>query len=755
RSARSVKVGCQMKPAHQTTEQLTRELTALRQRVAELEAGEAECRSPDRELHRVSQESIFQAIGHATLILSPDQTVLAANRAAVQATGLTEAELRGQKCYDIFHRTDHPPAECPLNQMQYTAYMVAGEMEVGALDGWFLVSCTPVLDESGELEKIIHIATDITERKQAEDQLRQRNRELEALNCLVQRVSASLLVEQVVAVALEEIVAATQSDLALLFLREGDRLFLLGTRPPDTPYRHPDTPVHLVGECLCGLAVSGGEPLYSNDIYVDPRCTWDECKKAGVRSFAALPLRSGDAVIGVLGLAAHQTSHFEGRTAFLETLAGGVVVGLQSAQLYQAVQRHWKELSTLYETSQALSQSLDPGLIGQRLIEVMEQFLNYEHGAVLTVDEETQELVPLALSDQQRGPDFVAQDRDYVRSQGLRVGEGIVGWVVQHGQPVRLGDVRQDARYFALREDIRSELCVPLSVGHKVIGALDVESGRMDAYDENDERLLTALAGSAAVAIENARLYAQLREHAATLEQRVAERTAELADINTELDAFAYSVSHDLRAPLRAMQGFAKALLEDYAADLDPTGQDYAQRIVTASQRLDTLIQDLLAYSRLTRAELSLQPTSLDLVVIESLAQLTAAIREQDAQVSIDGPLPLVLAQHTTLVRVVVNLLANAIKFAAPGVQPQVRVWAEVREGMVRLWVQDNGVGIAPAHQERIFRIFERLYGMEEYPGTGVGLAIVRKGVERMGGRVGVTSAPGQGSRFWVELPGA
>lgn len=245
----------------------------------------------------------------------------------------------------------------------------------------------------------------------------------------------------------------------------------------------------------------------------------------------------------------------------------------------------------------------------------------------------------------------------------------------------------------------------------------------------------------------------EIRQLNETLEKRVAERTIKLEEANQELEAFSYSVSHDLRAPLRAMQGFSQALMEDYAEQFDSVGQEYARRIVAAAGRMELLIQDLLAYSRLSRAELQLRLVDLESVIEDVMTQLEVELREKQAEVVIEEPLPQVMGHRITLVQVVVNLLANAIKFVATGVKSKVRVYADERGSWVRLWIEDNGIGIAPDHQERIFRVFERLHGIETYPGTGIGLAIVRKGVERMGGRVGVESQLGQGSRFWVELP--
>ena len=138
----------------------------------------------------------------------------------------------------------------------------------------------------------------------------------------------------------------------------------------------------------------------------------------------------------------------------------------------------------------------------------------------------------------------------------------------------------------------------------------------------------------------------------------------------------------------------------------------------------------------------------------EAIQQLEAVVAERNARIEVADDLPRVRANRTALAQAITNLLSNAIKFVPEGIAPRVRVYAEAIEAAVRVWVADNGIGIDPENRERIFTAFERLHGVEEYPGTGIGLAIVRKGVERMGGRVGVESEPGQGNRFWIELPG-
>lgn len=228
-----------------------------------------------------------------------------------------------------------------------------------------------------------------------------------------------------------------------------------------------------------------------------------------------------------------------------------------------------------------------------------------------------------------------------------------------------------------------------------------------------------------------------------------------LKESNDELEAFSYSVSHDLRAPVRAMQGFARVLMEDYGEKLDDAARDYLDRIVSGACRMDNLIQDLLVYSRLGHTELSLGPISLKQLINEIVRQIAPEIESRHAEVFVSDDLPEVVANKMALGQALENLITNGMKFMPDGQTPKVRIEAQTIGRLVRLWIIDNGIGIPEEHHSRIFRVFERLHTAETYPGTGIGLAIVRKGVERMNGRVGLESSPGQGSRFWIELPAA
>jgi signal transduction histidine kinase len=235
------------------------------------------------------------------------------------------------------------------------------------------------------------------------------------------------------------------------------------------------------------------------------------------------------------------------------------------------------------------------------------------------------------------------------------------------------------------------------------------------------------------------------------LETIVGLRTAELLLSNAQLETFVYSIAHDLRAPLRAMQGFSQLLVQDHAASLNAQGQDYANFINTAAQTMDRLLADLLAFSQISQQKIELEPVPLEAAVTFALSGCETEIRESCAQIESIPPWPTVMAHATTLRQVLVNLISNAVKFVAART-PHVRLRAEDRPGgYVRIWVEDNGIGIPAEFQEKIFNVFQRLH-TTEYAGTGIGLAIVQKGAERMGGRAGLESAPRLGSKFWIEL---
>jgi len=246
----------------------------------------------------------------------------------------------------------------------------------------------------------------------------------------------------------------------------------------------------------------------------------------------------------------------------------------------------------------------------------------------------------------------------------------------------------------------------------------------------------------------------ELLQTKAELEARVAERTSELKRLVDDLQSVAYSISHDVKTPIRAIAGYAEALIEDYAQQIPPPALSHLRQIRTAAQRLEQFVKDVLTHSRTT----STQPALVEVnphEIIDDVIQQDLALLASTHHLRLEGGLPIVRADPELLGAVFRNLLTNAFKFVRANVDPQVIVRATSSETEVKFWVEDNGIGIPAADQLRIFEMFERGTRAKLYEGTGIGLAITKRAVERMGGTIGVESTPGVGSRFWFTLKSA
>ncbi|MBL9212802.1 MAG: DUF4118 domain-containing protein [Opitutaceae bacterium] len=257
---------------------------------------------------------------------------------------------------------------------------------------------------------------------------------------------------------------------------------------------------------------------------------------------------------------------------------------------------------------------------------------------------------------------------------------------------------------------------------------------------------LTPTAGGLSIFVQD---ITATKAHVEQLERQVSERTAALQSLVSDLEAFSYTLVHDMRAPLRSISSFAELIAVDHPGQLDTEGRGYLERIRKAAARMDRLITAIMNYSQLARQKPELRPVDLHQLVQEIL-ESDPAFQGDKADIGIVGVLPFVRGNESLLSQCFVNLLHNAIKFVAPGVKPRIRISAQIDGATARVDVTDNGIGIAPDAAERIFEPFRREH--PGYDGTGIGLAIVRKVVACMDGRVGIVPAAGQGSRFWIEL---
>ena len=359
-------------------------------------------------------------------------------------------------------------------------------------------------------------------------------------------------------------------------------------------------------------------------------------------------------------------------------------------------------------------------------------------------------------------PELVGLMRQFIAANPQSSDAGVGGRLMKEGRQLSFGSpeeiwktVKPEFHPVMERLGIESALVTPLRFEGKIIGLIACfRAARGDSFSPEERILIQDLADRAALAISVARLFRGLRRELALrikAEKEMKSYAAELERSNADLEQFAYVASHDLREPLRSMDGFLKLIARRYEGRLDESAARFIGFALAGAERMQKIIDDLLEFSRVSTKARSFEPTDSGAALAQALENLAAAIDESKASVS-SGPMPVVTADPVQLGQVFQNLIANAIKFRAAERRPVVRVSAEEREDEWVLSVADNGIGMDPGYREKIFEMFQRLHG-PEYPGTGIGLAVCKKIVERHGGKIWVDSIPGKGSTFYFTIP--
>ncbi|MCP2606550.1 ATP-binding protein [Candidatus Aminicenantes bacterium AC-708-I09] len=405
------------------------------------------------------------------------------------------------------------------------------------------------------------------------------------------------------------------------------------------------------------------------------------------------------------------------------------------------------QFALLYKIGQRISSKLELKALFKEIVTAIRDAFNYYGVMLFLLDEETGYLKLQAI---------VGGYVDvFPKDLRIKIGEGMIGRAAETGETQVSGDVSKNPYYIRKANEItKSELSVPIKRGKKVIGVLDIQCDEYNAFDESDISAMETLSTQIAIAIENAKLFEQAQRE--ILERKKAEeklkKTAEaLERSNKELQHFAYIASHDLQEPLRMVASFVQLLAKRYKGKLGPDADEFIKYAVEGANRMQKMINDLLLYSRVETRGKPFIPTDCEKVLEKVIANLKVSIEERGAIVTHDE-LPIVMADESQLIQLFQNLISNAIKFCDKKT-PRIHISVNKKNDEWVFSVKDNGIGIDPEYKDRIFQIFQRLHLRDEYPGTGIGLAICKKIVERHGGRIWVESKVGEGSTFYFTIP--
>ena len=708
-----------------------------------------------------TQEEKFAAAFHSapyaiTLTRLADGRIQEVNDGFTEITGYTRPEVLGHTTLDLHLWVRDEDRTTVINALAQERQARGLELQFRKKSGALLtgVFSAKVIPLDGQ-PWILSSISDITERKQAEEALAEKNR-LFKLNAeigeIINRAETLAVILQQCA---EAVVGELDTALARFWLLN-EREDILELRASAGLYTHLDGPHSRipVGQSKVGQIAATGAPLLTNMVSHDPAISdpgW--AQREGIVAFAGYPLIVEARVVGVMALfARHPLADFSMNA--LRTTADKIALGIVHKQAEEALRRQNTYLAALQATSLDLVSQLDLDTLLRKIVQRASDLVGATASYLDLVDAETDRLIPRvatgALAESLR--------------HAAQPGEGVAGIVWQTGQALIVEDYDDWPGRVAnfSRDVIHAVVGVPLVSAGRVMGVLGL------AYDAASQRtfgadaveLLSEFARLATLAIENARLFSAAQQELAErtrAEENLQRSAAELARSNKELEQFAYIASHDLQEPLRMVSSFLGLLKERYVGQLDADADEFIGFAVDGAQRMQRLISDLLAYSRVGTRELTLRPTDSAEALDFALDNLQVAIAESQATVTHD-PLPTVLADGGQLIQLFQNLLGNALKFRGdkpPVVHVSARETFEVSE-TAKVWefsVRDNGIGIAAHDAERVFVIFERLHSRQEYPGTGIGLAVCKRIVERHGGRIWVASQPGQGCTFSFTLP--
>jgi signal transduction histidine kinase len=434
-------------------------------------------------------------------------------------------------------------------------------------------------------------------------------------------------------------------------------------------------------------------------------------------------------------------------------------------RLLARLERHSIQLQTAADVSRATSGLLDPDELMRRVVDLVHERFNLYYAGLFLVDQtgewgcdpsgepEPERWAVLRAGTGEAGRKMLEQGHK------LEIGDtSMIGWCIAHQQARVALDVDKDAIRFNNPHlpETRSELALPLISRGKAIGAMTIQSSQPGTFSEDDIAALQTMADQLSSAITTAHMYRRAQREIIQSE-RMAEMLKQHADElearNEELDAFAHTVAHDLKEPLSLII-LTAAVLQDYQAEeLDQGLKRRLQYISKAADGMNSIIQELLLLASVRKAEVSTMPLSMQSIVANAQSRLSHLLREHQAEIALPETWPPALGYGPWVEEVWVNYISNAIKYG--GHPPVIALGgSEQPDGTVRFWVCDNGLGLTPEEQERLFTLFTRLDQVRAR-GHGLGLSIVQRIVKKLGGQVGVESQVGEGSTFWFTLPAA
>lgn len=753
--------------------------------------------------------TIFELAPYGIIIQRQGGVVTAANQAFVKDSGYSLDQVLGHSLFDLDKIKlfrDPVVIDSIRRELYQTGRVSNYQATVYHADGhpFDLLLSSQRFELEGEL-CVMTIGVDITRLKQAEADVRALNAELQQqathlsiLNEVSHDIAALQDLRTILRETFRKLTPILPMDVFLVILYNPQTEEVTYPLMYDNGQFWEYEPSTLTRPGMMSRVIDSGETLMLNRTeaeIAEIRARNNRETRVGdvdrvSASILMSPLSVGGGVIGVISVQSYSLNAYtEKHRSLLDDLAYQIAVAVNNARLYDTARKELAEkrmaeeeirvlnadlrekaaqLTTINNIAHEISALTDLGSTLRRTLAKLKLALPLDVFFVALVNPANEAVTfPIMYDDGQY----------YDQPTGSLSRAGLTAQVVRTAQPVILNrtEAEMESRQNVSQGTITrlgntnrlsaSILMAPLILGGEVIGVISVQSYTLNAYNTKHVDLLVGVASQVVVAVDNANLYDSLRKELtvrqqaeqdlfqlnAELEHRVAQRTAQLESTNRELEAFSYSVSHDLRSPLRSIDGFSQALLEDYEMTLDAVARGYLMRVRFAAQRMGTMIDALLTLSRITRAHLNLQSVNLSAIVRE----IVDALREEQPTRSVEvqiAPDVQGMCDPRLMQVALQNLIQNAWKYTSKQESARIEFGCRKIDHETVYHVTDNGVGFDMNYVDKLFTAFQRLHTEQEFQGTGIGLATVQRVIHRHGGRIWAEGSVAQGAAFYFTL---
>jgi len=508
-----------------------------------------------------------------------------------------------------------------------------------------------------------------------------------------------------------------------------------------------------IGEGVTGRVAKTGKPIIINDISKIP---YYITIVPGNKSEIVVPLKSRNKVIGVYSIESEQKDDFDEEDIdVMSAIADQAVIAIENARLYNSHAESIKRLSNLYDSGKAINTSLQLDEILKALIKISSKELKYDSTAIVLIKKARLYIkTGLGLS------------KEVMDSYNSEIGEGVCGKVAETGKPLIVNDISKFPSYIKIGEHshTKSELAVPIKYGRTIIGVFNIESNKLNAFDENDLLFVSALAEQAAIAMKNAELYAEIGDFNKMLEKRIDIATKNLQDANKELmrlnrvkSDFVSTVSHEFRTPLTSIKGYVSLVLDEDVGQLNEQQKEFLGIVNKENERLTNLISDMLDIQKIESGKMPYNFKEFNIYDFMEDCKKEFEYLEKKNNASITTNvaenIPILYADGDKIKQVITNLVSNALKFST--LKPVVNIEVKNEREYLQMDITDNGIGIT---EENILKLFQKFQQIDtgsarKVGGSGLGLAICKSIIEMHGGEIGVRSKLGEGSTFSFTLP--